>query len=228
MGISPATIVDGYNLLHTLGVMRANLGPGGLERARTALLNCLADALDPPARAAMVVVFDARTPPADAAPVTQHRGITVRYAAGYEDADALIQELIRRHSAPKRLTVVSSDRAVQQAATRRRARAIGSEVWYEELLSRRPKRSAAASAAEDAKPAAPLAPEQVELWLSEFDASVVTAESASLTDVPQADRDDSVPPDVAATDDKARDDYGDPFPPGYLEQIERELRSGES
>ena len=121
---------------HDWNRARTNFGPGGLERVRTALLNFLAASLDRPELAATVVVFDAKSPPWGVSPVTYHRGITVHYASGYEDADELIQELIRRHSAPKKLTVVSSDRAVQQAATRRKARAVGSEAWYEELLSR--------------------------------------------------------------------------------------------
>ena len=42
MSISAATIIDGYNLLHTIGIVCVSFGPGGLERSRMALLNFLA------------------------------------------------------------------------------------------------------------------------------------------------------------------------------------------
>ena len=118
-----------------------------------ALLNFLAASLDRRELEATVIVFDAKSPPWGVSPVAYHRGITVHYASGYEDADELIQELIRQHSAPKKLTVVSSDRAVQQAATRRKARAVGSEAWYEELLSRpQPRNTTAETPARPSRP----------------------------------------------------------------------------
>ena len=41
-----ALIIDGYNLLHASGILGRGIGPGGLERSRSALLNFLAESLD--------------------------------------------------------------------------------------------------------------------------------------------------------------------------------------
>ncbi len=46
--------------------------------------------------------------------------MTILYAVNDEDADERIEKLIAAHSAPKNLTVVSSDHRIRQAATRRR------------------------------------------------------------------------------------------------------------
>ncbi len=97
----------------------------------------------------------------------QHRGITVRFAAQYEEADDLIEELIAADSAPRRLVVVSSDHRLQRAARRRRAKAADSDVWYAELVrSRRERQQVSADA--PARPAVPLLEEDVNYWLRQF------------------------------------------------------------
>ena len=78
--------------------------------------------------------------PGDCRGALEHRGITVRFAAQYEEADELIEELIRADSAPRRLVVVSSDHRIQRAARRRRAKAVDSDVWYAELVRARRER----------------------------------------------------------------------------------------
>ena len=40
-------LIDGYNLLHAVGIIGRGIGPGGLERSRLALLNFLVESLDP-------------------------------------------------------------------------------------------------------------------------------------------------------------------------------------
>ena len=51
-------LIDGYNLLHALGMVRRQLEPAGLERARRALLEFLKKAHGEEA-SAVTVVFDA-------------------------------------------------------------------------------------------------------------------------------------------------------------------------
>ena len=65
------------------------------------------------------MVFDAQTPRRACRARCIHRGLTVRFAVRYEEADRLIEELIRADSAPRRLVVVSSDHRLQRAARRR-------------------------------------------------------------------------------------------------------------
>jgi uncharacterized protein len=136
-------LIDGYNLLYVTGIMGRGAGPGGLERSRMAMLNFLAASLDPGELPRTTVVFDAHDAPWGLPRVLQHQGITVHFAAKHESADALIEELIRAESAPRRLVVVSSDHQIQRAARRRRAKAVDSDVWYAELVRARRQRDEA-------------------------------------------------------------------------------------
>jgi hypothetical protein len=132
-----ALIIDGYNLLHATGILGRGIGPGGLERSRGALLNFLAESLDESQLDRTIVVFDAKLAPPGLPRVVRHRGMTVRFAEPGSDADQVIEELIKADSAPRRLTVVSSDHRLHRAARRRRAKAVDSDQWYAEVLRRR-------------------------------------------------------------------------------------------
>jgi uncharacterized protein len=193
------TIIDGYNLLHVAGVMPRGMGPGGWERARNALLNVLAESLPQADRAQTIVVFDAAAAPSGLPQAVDHRGLSVRYAAEHESADALIEELVRRDSSPKKLIVVSSDHRVQKAARRRKATAIDSDIWFADLQRRRANRQSRASDDAPQPPAAPLSTEEVDAWVREF-----TADEASDERDPPPDESDALL---------------NPFPPGYGEDL---------
>ena len=183
-------IIDGYNLLHASGILPKGLGPGGLERARQALLNFLVASLDAQVRKRTVVVFDASDAPAGLPRTVDHEGLCVRFASDHEDADSLIEELILGDSAPRRLTVVSSDHRLQRAARRRRARAVDSRTWYDEIVRERSLRRAA----EDRPPTKPTSPpsaDEVEFWLRQFEED----------------------------DQPGQSKLNDPFPPGYGEDL---------
>ncbi|HEX5443133.1 MAG TPA: NYN domain-containing protein, partial [Pirellulales bacterium] len=159
-------LIDGYNLIYAAGMIGRGIGPGGLERSRRALLDFVAESLDEHERQRVTVVFDAHGAPHGLPHTLVHRGITVRFAAGYADADELIEELIRADSAPRRLTVVSGDHRLQRAARRRRATALDSEQWYTDTLRRRGQRPPAPP---PAKPSLPADAREVEFWLAQFD-----------------------------------------------------------
>lgn len=166
-------VIDGYNLLNATGIPSRGKGPGNLERARQALLNTLVESLPPDEVPRTIVVFDASESPWGVAREQNHRGIRVMFAAKDDDADTVIEGLIAADSAPKRLTVVSSDHRLQKAAQRRRATAVDSDVWFAQLLRDRAARSQADSpsanpTADLPKPAGPLSPGEVEHWLREF------------------------------------------------------------
>lgn len=135
-------LIDGYNLLHLSGVLGRGRGPGYLERGRLALLNVLAESLDEEQRRRTTIVFDAKDAPRELVAATKHQGMFVRYAVEHADADELIEQLIDADSAPRQLTVVSSDRRIQQAARRRGAKAAASVAWWEELLRARARQRA--------------------------------------------------------------------------------------
>lgn len=158
-------IIDGYNLMHAAGIVGRGIGPGGLERSRLALLNFMAESLDPGELSATTVVFDARQAPPGLPRMLSYRGLTVQFAAGYENADALIEELIRADSAPRKLVVVSGDHRLHKAARRRRAKAIDSERWYCDLAHQRATRGVPPPTF--MKPTQPAAGE-VEFWLRQF------------------------------------------------------------
>ena len=161
-------IIDGYNLLNVVGIIGRGVGPGGLERARLALLNFLAESIDTKEIGKTIVVFDSREAPWGLPRSVLHRGLAVQYASKYPDADCLIEELIQKQSAPRQLTVVSSDHRLHRAARRRRARAVDSDIWYAEILRARRERQEPSQEDTPSRPPVPLLPEDVEYWLELF------------------------------------------------------------
>jgi hypothetical protein len=160
-------LIDGYNLLNAAGILARGRGPGSLERARQALLNTLVESLPEEEVQRTTVVFDASESPWGVAKQSNHRGIQVRFAAKDDDADTVIEELIKADSAPKRLTVVSSDHRIQRAAKRRKATAVDADQWFADLLRKRAERSRSSQNSEN-KPAGPLSVAEVQNWMKEL------------------------------------------------------------
>ncbi|MBM4012341.1 MAG: NYN domain-containing protein [Planctomycetota bacterium] len=156
-------IVDGYNLLHASGVFGRERGSRGFEQSRTALLDMLVDLLGERAGDA-IVVFDAAEAPDGLPARLSHGGLRVWFAREYPDADSLIEELVEDDHAPAHLVVVSSDRRLQAAARRRRAKAVSCEQW---LADAREARRARGRVSPDAKPPEP-GPEGAEFWKRYF------------------------------------------------------------
>jgi uncharacterized protein len=211
-------IIDGYNLLNATGIVGRGSGPGGFQRSRLALLNFLAASIDPREVPHTTVVFDAQDPPPGLPRVVGHRGIVVRFAAKQETADELIEVLIREHSTPRKLVVVSSDHAVQRAARRRRATAVDSDIWYAELIRAHRQREEA-SAEGPARPAVPLLEEDVNYWLREFGGE--SALTAMLAQAPASRP--KAPPETREVEEKDESPLDNPFPPGYGEDLLRDL-----
>jgi predicted RNA-binding protein with PIN domain len=155
-------LIDGYNLLHASGVFGGVRGPRGFEASRLALLGELARLLGDAASGAMVI-FDAADAPPGLPERTVHEGVSVRFARGYDSADALIEELIEAHQSPTALTVVSSDNRVIAAARRRRAKPVGSDEWFAGLRAAH----RTSDRSHDAKPPEP-GPEGAEAWKRYF------------------------------------------------------------
>lgn len=172
-------LIDGYNLLHAMGVMRPRMGRTGLERARGQLLGMLAAVYGAEANL-VTVVFDAAAAPHHAEREQWHRGIAVRFAVDEKIADDLIEQLIRQASVPKQLTVVSDDHRIQQAAHRRRCVALGCNAYLDWLDGHRRRQNAGKEEKKSIEDA-PGKPEGVsrsetQRWLREF---------ADLADDPQ-------------------------------------------
>ncbi len=135
-GSHVSLLIDGYNLLFAAGFSDPSPSAPRLAHARLALLEFVARSVAPSERPRTTVVFDAAQAPRNLPRELVHREMAVRFAVGYASADDLLEELIRKDSAPRRLVVVSSDHRVQRAARRRRATAIDAGEWYMRALAR--------------------------------------------------------------------------------------------
>ena len=130
-------LIDGYNLMHAGGLVSQGARPEQFCRARRRFLDQLAESLGPEMAGQTTIVFDANSPPVDFGLDSYYQGIHVIFALGDENADARIETLITKHATPKTLTVVSTDRRIRQAATRRRAGSMTAEQYWQLIDDRR-------------------------------------------------------------------------------------------
>ena len=157
-------LIDGYNLLHAMGVIPKRAGPHGLEKARLRLLGLLQSVYGDES-AAVTVVFDAARPPPGLPADDDAHGVRVRFAVRHEQADELIEDLIRHHPAPKQLVVVSDDRRIRQAARRRHCPVLSCLDYLDELQRKR--RQPPPVEQGDEKRVA-VSGDEVQAWLREF------------------------------------------------------------
>lgn len=191
-------LIDGYNLMHAAGAFGSkHVGGSAFCRRRRRFLCMLADTLGSERARETTIVFDAKSPPHDFDLETTYGGLHLIFALGDESADARIEQLIAAHSAPKSLTVISTDHRVRRAAAHRKAKAVTSDEFLDELerLGRGQVRQAPDEAEPTARPLdrdAPLSPDEAAYWLSEF------AELDSGQEIQQA----LAPDRVLLTDDE--------------------------
>lgn len=166
--MSITLLIDGYNLLHATGALNLSRGPNSLAKARDRMLAQIASNLTESDRLKTQVVFDARRSgkSANVESEVTVRGMTVTFAVGFAEADELLEQIIRQHSQPKKLTVVSSDLRVQRCATARKAIAVGSDQWLMKMLDGPRDREESLDDQRDSKSEVP--PEEVQKWLEEF------------------------------------------------------------
>lgn len=155
-------LIDGYNLAHALGVLAGKVSPAGLERSRISLLKFIA-AAHGNAAGDVTVVFDAGS--ARGLNLRQTIvGIDVRFAVG-EEADDVIERLVKADAAAKQLAVVSDDRRLREAARRRGCEVLGC-LAYLDRLEAMPKIQASRPEAPE-KPDRPTPAEAAE-WAERF------------------------------------------------------------
>ena len=165
-----AILIDGYNLLHATGILPRGIGPATLARSRQALLNFLVAALDEQEARRTTIVFDAKSAPQGLPRENKHGPLRVCFAKGFDEADDLLEIMIKDDHSPKQLTVVSSDHRVQRAGRRRKATVVDSDVWYEQVASRRrqSQREAPVEPPSEKTSRRSLTEEEVQMWLDEF------------------------------------------------------------
>jgi uncharacterized protein len=124
-------LIDGYNVMHAAGRLGPKLSREGFRRARRRFLDELADVFPVERDGDVTVVFDASVPPGDFPISSTYRGLRVIFAYGDEDADSRIEYILGHDSNPRTLTVVSSDRRIRDAASRRRARPLTADAFLD-------------------------------------------------------------------------------------------------
>jgi uncharacterized protein len=200
-----ALLIDGYNLLHVTGIVGRGNELTELHRSREALLRFLAASIERTERAHTTIVFDAAGAPPGLPQTLAHDAMTVHFARDYADADAMIEELIVANHTPRSLVVVSSDHRIQRAARRRRAKAIDSDRWYAELCAARHHRGQPALDLPQ-KPGGTLTAAEVSYWTRQFSEAVPEETPESVSRLP-------------SKKESPNDDFENPFPPGYAEDL---------
>ena len=156
-------LIDGYNLMHAMGILLGRVGPQGLERARTRLLGHLHGAYGNESTC-LTVIFDAANHPPGADATQNFHGIEVTFAVEVEEADDLLETLIKRESTPRNLRVVSDDHRIQRAARRRQCIVMSCGDFMDELERLRARRRKAP----DLPKPEHVSDAETEHWLHEF------------------------------------------------------------
>ena len=129
-------IIDGHNLLHSIHKEDPDSGPiSDVQLCR--IVGRYLKLIDEKGE----VIFDG-TGPRDKGGFDNISNLEVFFAGLRSDADTVIEDKIKASTAPRRLTIVSSDRRLRDAARKRRATSVKSQVFWDDVqkqLSRKAK-----------------------------------------------------------------------------------------
>jgi predicted RNA-binding protein with PIN domain len=130
-------IIDGHNLLHSIQKEGMDSGPisdVGLCRiiGRYLKLTCQSG----------TIIFDG-TGPRDKSGFDDISNLEVFFAGLGNDTDTVIEDKIGSSTAPRRLTIVSSDRRLRKAARARKAISVKSEVFWNNIQKQLSRKKAA-------------------------------------------------------------------------------------
>lgn len=117
-------IIDGHNLLHTIRKTDEELQSISdiqLCHVISRYLKLVGEKAE--------IVFDG-TGPQDKSVFDNISNLEVLFAGRATDADTVIEHKIRSNTAPKRLTIVSSDRRLRKATQTRKAKTLKSEAFW--------------------------------------------------------------------------------------------------
>jgi predicted RNA-binding protein with PIN domain len=117
-------IIDGHNLLHSI----VNISEEA-ESINDVQLCWIVSRYLRAIRKQGEIIFDG-TGPRDKSQFDNIAYLEVLFAGLGSDADSVIENKIKANTAPKRLSIVSSDRRLRDAARARKATAVKSEVFW--------------------------------------------------------------------------------------------------
>ena len=123
-------IIDGYNLLHSIRKVSEDsesIGDVQLCWIVDRYLKLVGDKGQ--------IIFDGIGPP-DKSGFENIGNLEVLFSGRNKDADTVIEDKVRASTAPKRLTIVSSDRRLRRAAQKRKASVIKSEDFWNNMQKR--------------------------------------------------------------------------------------------
>jgi hypothetical protein len=167
-------IIDAYNVLHVVGVLPPDLA--GIE------IDDLVRLIERSRFAQEKVQLVCDGSPAMRSGQVSRGRISVRHSGAGRTADSVIIAAIKASTAPRRLTVVSSDREIRRAARKRRCTVMTSEAFLKRLeadVARANSVSDAPSRATSSRARARLAPREVDRWKAAFGVTDVEVERLS-------------------------------------------------
>lgn len=120
-------LIDGYNLLRLIQSIHeeyAEIAEAGLCRILSEYIRIK--------RSRGQIVFDGLGPP-DKSCLGGYGNLEVFFSGQTLEADDVIEEKILDNSAPKSLIVVSTDRRIRTAANKRKAIAVRSDLFFDDV-----------------------------------------------------------------------------------------------
>ncbi len=132
-------IVDTFNVLHTTGILPPDLsgldidelrGVIGLSRFRDQEIHLICDGVEP-RRMRRDGLANLNNIDDDQA--AEFFNMSMQWSGTMTDADTLIEIFVAQHSAPRRLTVVTSDRRLGRVVRKRQVRVMPSEDFLQRL-----------------------------------------------------------------------------------------------
>ncbi len=120
-------IIDGHNLLHS--IVNISEEAGSINDVQ---LCWIVSKYLKVIREKGEIIFDG-TGPRDKSGFDNIANLEVLFAGLGTDADTVIENKIKANTAPKRLSIVSSDRRLRDAARARKATAVKSEIFWDNL-----------------------------------------------------------------------------------------------
>ena len=154
-------IIDGHNLLWA--VQNLEEAPSITDIALCRILDSYFGLVNP-RRVSAEIIFDG-SGPLNKSEFETTRNIDVAFSGRASDCDTIIEDRILASTAPKQLTIVSTDRRLRDAATARKATSVKSEDFWDEVKKRLSKQKPGKEPAGKRKG---LTQSETELWLNEF------------------------------------------------------------
>ena len=120
-------IIDGTNLLHAIYNVVGDsetISDIGMCKTISQFLRLMGEKGE--------IIFDGTGPP-DKSGFDNINCLEISFAGLGSDTDTVIEDKIRASTAPKALTIISSDRRLRKAARARKATSVKSEVFWTDL-----------------------------------------------------------------------------------------------